>query len=659
MGFGTFSGDGLGFGLALTLDDFFTATAQAIDRQMGNLGKGSDRMAAQINRAFGKIQAGAAMVLTGFSIAAPLVFGVKIEAEFERARLGLETLLKSKTEADKVFNQTAKDAAATPFELQPLLMVNKALISAGVNAKEARTDTLALANAIAATGGGNPELERMAINMQQIKSLGKASAVDLKQFAYAGINIYQLLADATGKSVEQAKEMEVTYDLLSVALRKAAEAGGLYEGALEKLSKSAYGKMSSISDNINLTFAELGKVVLEMLHPVLDMILTALDAIREFMQSTAGKIVSGILSIAIALAAVAVIGVGLKLIFMALWTAVLPILTAAAPILLPILALGAAIIVIKNALEKFNNASVETLSRAEGLRRVFLQLGGIFRGIYEVWSSIDFSKGRFSLGEETLAKLKALGIDKFVINLGTWLVRLKAFFKGFFEGMGNVLNMVKVIILAIYESVAFVLSKFGVEIGKTTSNVDKFIMVGKALAYVVGTLLVAAFVELAIAMLPEIIILGAIILVIWALYEAFQYLMQAFDWVTNSTSIWAEAIRFAIDIILGPLKAMIAILEYGLELIADLGDGLTSMDSSKAQLAVAGRGGRTMQTPQQILQYEARQKAEIGQRFVAPSDNTSAQQFHIINNVHMDGKVVAKSVNKLNADTTNRQLNDQ
>lgn len=37
-----------------------------------------------------------------------------------------------------------------------------------------REDAMNLANAIAATGGGNDELARMATNMQQIKTVGKS-----------------------------------------------------------------------------------------------------------------------------------------------------------------------------------------------------------------------------------------------------------------------------------------------------------------------------------------------------------------------------------------------------------------------------------------------------------------------------------------------------
>ena len=66
--------------------------------------------------------------------------------------------------------------------------------------------------------------------------MGKASAADIKQFAMAGIDIYGILADYTGKSTAEVQNMTVTYDLLTAALQKASEEGGRYYNAMETQS---------------------------------------------------------------------------------------------------------------------------------------------------------------------------------------------------------------------------------------------------------------------------------------------------------------------------------------------------------------------------------------------------------------------------------------
>lgn len=85
----------------------------------------------------------------------------------------------------------------------------------------------------------------------------KASAVDIKQFAFAGINIYQVLADYTGKSVQEVQNMTVTYDVLTQALQAAAEEGGRYYGSMETQSETLSGRITTLQDNAQQLAGEL------------------------------------------------------------------------------------------------------------------------------------------------------------------------------------------------------------------------------------------------------------------------------------------------------------------------------------------------------------------------------------------------------------------
>lgn len=209
--------------------------------------------------------------------------GIEFNAKMETYQTAFTTLLGSAEEAERVMNQIREDAARTPFDVDSLTQANQALISAGVSAEDARKDVLNLANAISATGGGSAELSRMAANMQQIQNTGKATAMDIRQFANAGINIYGLLADSMGVTTEQAAEMDVTYEQLTAAFEKAASAGGKYEGALEKQSQTFTGRISTLKDNATqlagaLTedlFTTLSDTALPM---VMDWVATLLEA---------------------------------------------------------------------------------------------------------------------------------------------------------------------------------------------------------------------------------------------------------------------------------------------------------------------------------------------------------------------------------------------
>lgn len=176
--------------------------------------------------------------------------GIEFNARMETYQTAFTTLLGSAEEAAAVMEQIRKDAASTPFDVDSLTQANRALVATGMDASQARKDVLNLANAIAATGGGSAELSRMAANMQQIRNVGKATAMDIRQFANAGINIYGLLADAMGITAEQATELDVSYEMLSYALEKAAASGGVYEDALLKQSETFEGRMSTLKDNL-------------------------------------------------------------------------------------------------------------------------------------------------------------------------------------------------------------------------------------------------------------------------------------------------------------------------------------------------------------------------------------------------------------------------
>lgn len=175
--------------------------------------------------------------------------GVQYNAEIEKYRTGLTNMLGSAEKADKALAAMQADAARTPFDTATLVKSNQYLISAGENAEYSRKTILALGDAVAATGGGSAELERMAQNLQQVANQGKATSVDVKQFAMAGINIYQVLADYTGKSVQDVQNMTITYDVLTQALQAAAEEGGRYYNSMATQSETLNGRWSTLKDN--------------------------------------------------------------------------------------------------------------------------------------------------------------------------------------------------------------------------------------------------------------------------------------------------------------------------------------------------------------------------------------------------------------------------
>lgn len=228
-------------------------TAEGYMNSFGDATSGSSKSLAGAI-AQGTIMAGFFSKLSSAALAAAKSFiqsGIEYNAQIESYRVGLTNMLGSAEAANEAIKAIQEDAARTPFDVESLTQANQLLISAGENAGYSRKVIMALGDAVSAAGGGNAELSRMAANLQQIANVGKASAIDIKQFAYAGINIYQVLADYTGKSVQDVQSMTVSYDLLSEALIAASEEGGRYYNAMDAQSQTMNGRVSTLKDNVS------------------------------------------------------------------------------------------------------------------------------------------------------------------------------------------------------------------------------------------------------------------------------------------------------------------------------------------------------------------------------------------------------------------------
>jgi tape measure domain-containing protein len=262
------------------MDSQIRYTVTANDMLSGQL-QGMEQKANSLNTSMGGLGTAIAGAFSVYAITNFTKSVITAGTTVENATTGLTTLLGDAGEATRVIQNTMQDATKTPFAFEGLLNANKALISAGVDADKARKDVLNLANAISATGGSNDELNRMVVNMQQISNTGKASSQDIKQFAYAGINIYKVLAEATGQPIAKVKEMGVSYDMLTMALDKAHEKGGIYYNGLENMANNTSVRISNVGDAMFQFMNDIFVASKPVIDGVLNTILSLIDGVRS------------------------------------------------------------------------------------------------------------------------------------------------------------------------------------------------------------------------------------------------------------------------------------------------------------------------------------------------------------------------------------------
>lgn len=266
------------------------SAANSLNRSANTAGSGVSGMASQFAAASAKATVLANMLTSlgtkAVSFAKGFVeMGISYNAQIEKYTTGFTNMLGSAQAAQEAMQAIQEDAARTPFDVASLTQANQLLISAGENAAYSRKVINALGDAVSATGGGNAELSRMAANLQQIANVGKAATIDIKQFAYAGINIYQILADYTGKSVQEVQKMTISYDLLSQALIAASEEGGRYYNAMDTQSQTMNGRISTLKDNVSqlagLMTGDLSSGIGVVIGHLNDMVVAAQEAYKE------------------------------------------------------------------------------------------------------------------------------------------------------------------------------------------------------------------------------------------------------------------------------------------------------------------------------------------------------------------------------------------
>lgn len=228
---------------------------------------------------FSKLGSAALSAAEGF-----ISSGIEYNAQIEKYTTGFTNMLGSAEAAQQVMSQIQEDAAKPLFDVASLTQANRYLISAGENASYARSTIMALGDAVSATGGGNDELNRMAQNLQQIANTGKATAVDIKQFAYAGIDVYGILADYTGKSTAEVQKMTISYDLLTQALQAASEEGGRYYNSMDTQSQTMNGRVSTLKNNVSqlagLLTGDLSSGIGAAIGKLNDMVVAAQEAYK-------------------------------------------------------------------------------------------------------------------------------------------------------------------------------------------------------------------------------------------------------------------------------------------------------------------------------------------------------------------------------------------
>jgi hypothetical protein len=182
--------------------------------------------------------------MTGFVKSSVEAFG-----EYESIQSKLAVVLGDSKKAAEAFADLKEQAAKTPFSVTELADAAVQLKQTGTSMGE-MTETLGMLGD--AAGGSEEKFRRMVANYAQIQSVGKTTAMDLRQFAQMGLPIYETLR-------KMGVQGAATGEQITEAFRIMTSEGGVFFGGMEAGAATLAGKASILNSawkDFKATFVE-------------------------------------------------------------------------------------------------------------------------------------------------------------------------------------------------------------------------------------------------------------------------------------------------------------------------------------------------------------------------------------------------------------------
>ena len=175
-------------------------------------------------------------------------------------KVQLSVVFGNESQAAGMFTQISQYATKSPFGIEQTTELATLLRQSGVEASKLM-DTLRM---LGDTAGGNMEkMKRIANNYAQIVSIGKASMLDMRQFAYAGIPIFEKVSEELGVSQTRLRKMisegKVTAEIVEKVFKDMTGINGIFENATEKGARTLKARVQNLKDIKTLAMSGMGE----------------------------------------------------------------------------------------------------------------------------------------------------------------------------------------------------------------------------------------------------------------------------------------------------------------------------------------------------------------------------------------------------------------
>lgn len=255
-------------GSSLGVNSSFTSAINQSSSSLSALGMISE------GAALGIAAVGVALVAGAVSAGAFASKAIAAAGTMEQTRMAFTGLLGDAEQANIFINQLQAFAAATPFEFSGIAKASQRLMAMGIAARDVIPTMTALGDAASAMGAGPDVVDRLVTALGQMSAKGKVSGEEMRQFAEAGIPVWDFLANKLSTDVAGAmKKVEsgaVDAKTGIDAIKEGMESS--FGGMMKKQSQTLFGRISTLKDAMSKIFIDVGEVLLPMVKPILEVI---------------------------------------------------------------------------------------------------------------------------------------------------------------------------------------------------------------------------------------------------------------------------------------------------------------------------------------------------------------------------------------------------
>ena len=272
------------------------ASLRKLNQQLGETQR-------RFKKSFGNIQASVQKFGQSMTRAVTLplaglgVGAIKAAADLEKLEVSFISLTGGAEQAAAMMQNLNAFTARTPFQIEGVANAARQLIASGSGINEVNGQLQFLGD-IAATSG--VEIGEIAAIFSKVNAKGKVELENLNQLAERGIPIFNALAEATGLPADKLGAGAVSVEQFNDTLKGFAEEGGFAAGAMERLSQTASGKLSTAMDNLKIAGAELVESLMPHIHRLLEFVTQMAQGFANMSDSAKASIlmVAGLLAAA-------------------------------------------------------------------------------------------------------------------------------------------------------------------------------------------------------------------------------------------------------------------------------------------------------------------------------------------------------------------------